>query len=63
MVLQNRKQENIRQEAGAKEHGYATCQMCGREIKPDTCSWQEDEEGAMYCRDCRAERESCGCSD
>jgi hypothetical protein len=42
---------------------YLQCKVCGLKIKPDACSWQEDDYGAMYCKDCRAERESCGCSD
>ena len=61
--MQNRKQEKTRQEAQARAHDYVTCQMCGRKTETDVCSWQEDDEGAIYCHDCRAERESCGCSD
>ena len=53
-------QENQEQQASAEE--YVVCRVCGRKIKPDGCSWHEDE-GGMICSDCRAEQESCGCSD
>ena len=39
------------------------CQLCGRTIDQDTADWEADDEGVLFCRDCRAERESCGCSD
>jgi hypothetical protein len=39
------------------------CLLCGKWVKPEECSWEEDGSGAMYCPDCQAERESCGCSD
>ena len=65
-VMQERKhgkQEKIGQAPQANNLGYITCQMCGRKIESDTCSWQEDDGEAMYCEDCRAEKDSCGCSD
>jgi transcription elongation factor Elf1 len=61
-MLNKKKEEAVRQDQ-SKLDAYLTCQMCGREIEPDACVWQEDDEGAMYCYDCNAERESCGCSD
>ena len=39
------------------------CRGCGRKIKPETSFWEEDGGEGMYCHDCRAEMESCGCSD
>ena len=62
-MMQTNKQRKKREGAQNKEHGYVKCQMCGRKIDPDACIWQEDDEGALYCQDCEAERESCGCSD
>ena len=40
-----------------------TCHLCGRKIDFAESSWQEDDDLAIYCRHCWAERESCGCSD
>jgi hypothetical protein len=42
---------------------YINCEMCGKKIKPDASSWQEDDDGAVYCNECTLENESCGCSD
>ena len=39
-----------------------TCDYCGRPVPADTI-WWEEESGLMCCMDCRAEKESCGCSD
>jgi len=61
--MQKSKQEMTGQEAQVTLHEYITCQMCGRKIESDTCSWQADDGEGMYCEDCWAERESCGCSD
>jgi len=56
------KQEDTELDEQAGGSRYLSCQVCGRRVKADDCSWQEDEDG-IYCPDCRAERESCGCSD
>jgi hypothetical protein len=37
--------------------------LCGRIMQFEECSWQCDDGGLIYCQDCKAERESCGCSD
>ena len=58
--MQSKKQESTRRETQVKAHKYVTCQICSRKIEPDACSWQEDDEGTLYCRDCKAERESHG---
>lgn len=58
-----KKQEQGRKGAQAQSSEDICCQMCGRKIEAEACNWQEDDEGAIYCRDCNAERESCGCSD
>jgi len=42
---------------------YLRCQVCGSKMTPDACFWEEDGGGGIYCRDCKAEKESCGCSD
>jgi len=60
--VKNRKQGTARADHHCT-HGYITCEMCGRKFKADSCSWQEDDEGELRCEECRAERESCGCSD
>ena len=39
------------------------CHECGRTVKDDEYSWEEDDEGKIYYRDCRDDIESCGCSD
>jgi hypothetical protein len=39
-----------------------SCRLCGRIVRPDECSWEEDDAG-MFCPDCQAERQNCGCSD
>lgn len=58
--MENRKED---QEERPTLEEHVVCQVCGREIEPDACSWHEDEGGMICCPDCRAERESCGCSD
>jgi hypothetical protein len=57
--MQCRKKEEI--EKSGKQH-YLACQVCGKIVNARECSWDEDD-GLMCCRDCREERESCGCSD
>jgi len=49
-------------EQGQKQSLQA-CQLCGRMVQAAECSWQEDDDDLFCCRDCRAEKESCGCSD
>ncbi|MFC1845027.1 hypothetical protein ACFLZ5_09605 [Thermodesulfobacteriota bacterium] len=61
--MKNRKQKKNREKDHLCPHGYVTCEMCGRKFKANACSWQEDGEGALHCVDCKAELESCGCSD
>ena len=39
-----------------------TCGICGRTVAADEISWEEDND-VLLCRECRAEEESCGCSD
>ena len=58
--MQSKKQESTRRETQVKAHKYVTCQICSRKIEPDACSWQENDEGTLYCSDCKAERESHG---
>ena len=61
--MENKKKEGIIREDPSKLNECLTCHMCGRKVEPDACIWQEDDEGALYCQDCKVERESCGCSD
>jgi len=60
-------QENNNNKSQQKEREpvceVAICKMCGRKIDFDSCSWDDDVGEGPYCRDCRAEIESCGCSD
>ncbi len=58
--MQSKKQESTRRKTQVNAHKDVTCQMCSREIEPDACSWQEDDEGTLYCRDCKAEMGSHG---
>ena len=60
--MQKRKQHDpvfTKQDADEK---VLSCHECGREKKGDNCTWQEDDD-AMICPDCLAERDSCSCSD
>ena len=58
-----RKQKEGEQGEQVKGQGYPACQLCGRIMQFEECSWQCDDGGLIYCQDCKAERESCGCSD
>jgi len=58
-----RKEQATGQEKQAGEQHYLVCQVCGRKVKSAECSWQEDDDAKIICQDCKAERESCGCSD
>ena len=57
------KEEEMEHDEQVRGQRYLSCQVCGRKVKPEECSWQEDDGGAICCQDCKAERESCGCSD
>jgi hypothetical protein len=46
-----------------RAQNYLKGQVCGRTVKPEACSWEEDDGGRIYCQYCRAEVENCGCSD
>ena len=62
--MQKGKEEEIKPEERTQfEDDHVICGMCGCKIKPGDSSWQEDDDGAVLCQDCWAERESCGCSD
>ena len=61
--MKNRKQEKAGEKDDHCSHGYIACEMCGRKLIADSCSWLEDDGGALRCEECRAELESCGCSD
>jgi hypothetical protein len=39
------------------------CHECNRTVGADLCGWEEDDEGRIFCQECRAVKESCGCSD
>jgi hypothetical protein len=57
------KEKEIDRDAETGGQNHPACRECGRIVKPESSSWREDDAGAIYCRYCRAERESCGCSD
>jgi len=61
--MDSRKQEETEQKKQARAQDYLICQGCGRKVKSEVCSWEEDNGGRIYCHDCRVEAESCGCSD
>jgi hypothetical protein len=54
----------VEEEKGAPEQEpeTITCDVCGRPVPAEAIWWEEDS-GLMCCRECRAEKESCGCSD
>ena len=60
--MQKGKAKKIDFKGRAEGEKKIVCFVCGREMKTDECSWQEDDDG-MICNDCLAERENCGCSD
>ncbi|KPK00385.1 MAG: hypothetical protein AMJ60_01620 [Desulfobacterales bacterium SG8_35] len=39
------KQEDTELDEQAGGSRYLSCQVCGRRVKADDCSWQEDEDG------------------
>ena len=59
--MNRKKQDNTEQEKLVKGQEYLICQVCGSKVKPEACSCEED--GRIHCFYCRAEIESCGCSD
>jgi len=61
--VKNRKEKQVGEKDHPCSHGYVECEMCGRKVIADSCSWQVDDEGALRCEECRAELKSCGCSD
>ena len=61
--LKKRLQEKAVEKDHLCIHDYITCEMCGIKFEANDCSWQEDDEGAIHCVDCKAELRSCGCSD
>ena len=61
--MSSKKQNEAKQDEQFGVQNRLICQGCGRTVKAETCSWEEDDGGKIYCRDCLAEKESCGCSD
>jgi hypothetical protein len=61
--MDRKKQGKNEHEGLARAQNYLKCQVCGRTVKPEACSWEEDDGGRIYCQYCRAEVENCGCSD
>ena len=59
--MKSKKQDNTEQEKQVKGQEYLICQVCGSKVKPEACSWEEDDR--IHCFDCWSEIESCGCSD
>ena len=60
---------NAKKKDGLKEPGMErqgvnvlSCQRCAGRMLPGESAWEEDGDG-IVCQDCRAENESCGCSD
>jgi hypothetical protein len=60
--MQSRKKDRKEEKKQVQDENHLRCQVCNRIVKIEECSWQEDD-GEICCRDCWAERESCGCSD
>jgi len=61
--MRSRKQEDREQDEQGMAQHRLSCHVCGRTVEPEECSWQEDDDAQICCRECRAEMESCGCSD
>ncbi len=59
-MAEDREQEAERNKEQAAQTAYCDC--CGRPVAVARLSWLGGEDGWL-CPDCRAERESCGCSD
>lgn len=62
-AVDSKEQKRAAEKMQTDDQNYLVCQVCGSRIKPETSTWDEDDEGLIFCKDCRAERESCGCSD
>ena len=45
-----------------EKENSVTCDICGRAVPADEI-WCEEDSDVLFCRECRAEEESCGCSD
>jgi hypothetical protein len=61
--MTGKKKLKIVKEEKKNPSGYLLCYGCGQHEKPEECNWKEDDGGKIFCHDCRAENESCGCSD
>ena len=55
----NEKSLGKEKETGSEQ---VRCLICGRNSPAESCIWEEDKPG-VCCNDCRAELNSCGCSD
>ena len=58
-----KKEEKKDRAEQAPEQDHLTCRVCGRIVQPEAGSRMENDGGGIYCLYCKAERESCGCSD
>jgi len=46
-----------------KKMNTDSCHVCNERIMLQAASWQEDDDGIIYCQQCWDEKESCGCGD
>ena len=61
MICKKEKNQVTQEETG--DHKSLQCDVCGYKMKSGELSWEEDDEGIIYCHNCRVERDNCGCSD
>ena len=61
--MDNKEQKRATEKTHTNDQNYLVCQVCGSRIKSEISTWDEDDEGLICCKECRAERDSCGCSD
>lgn len=57
-----KKEQETRQNS-EKSQGDIKCQVCGRLLAPEESNWEGEAGTGMLCLYCKAEEDSCGCSD
>ncbi len=62
-VMEKVNKQGVSQEPGSFGDDSLICQMCGRILQPEESNWDAEAGKGMLCRYCKAEGDSCGCSD
>lgn len=59
----DRGQENRQIPEKSAKQNAPLCRVCGKILLPEECNWEGAAGTGMLCRYCKAEGNSCGCSD